>query len=74
MNGGELLSVDAALGRLLADAGPLDRENVPIGEAGERVLAEPLAALRSTAFGLRGLLKTWRAARTWRGMAPIEPS
>jgi phytoene synthase len=35
---------------------------------------EPLAALRSSAFGLRGLLKTWRAARTWRGMAPIESS
>jgi phytoene synthase len=33
---------------------------------------EPLAALRSSAFGLRGLLKTWRAARTWRSMAPIE--
>lgn len=35
---------------------------------------EPLSALRSSAFGLHGLLKTWRAARTWRGMAPIEPS
>jgi len=33
---------------------------------------EPLAGLRSSAFGLRGLLKTWRAARTWRSMAPIE--
>jgi len=33
---------------------------------------EPLAALRSSAFGLRGLLKTWRAARTWRSMVPIE--
>jgi len=33
---------------------------------------EPLAGLRSPAFGLRGLLKTWRAARTWRSMAPIE--
>jgi molybdopterin molybdotransferase len=47
VNAGELLSVDAALGRLLADAGPLDRESVPIGEAGGRVLAEPLAALRT---------------------------
>lgn len=35
---------------------------------------EPLAALRSPAFGLRGLLKTWRAARTWRSMPPIESS
>lgn len=33
---------------------------------------EPLAALRSPAFGLRGLLKTWHAARTWRSMLPIE--
>jgi phytoene synthase len=33
---------------------------------------EPLSGLRSPAFGLRGLLKTWRAARTWRGMPPIE--
>jgi phytoene synthase len=33
---------------------------------------EPLAALRSPAFGLRGLLKTWRAARKWRSMLPIE--
>lgn len=33
---------------------------------------EPLAALRSSAFGLRGLLKTWRAARTWRSRVPIE--
>jgi molybdopterin molybdotransferase len=47
MSAGELLSVDAALGRLLADAKPLDKETVPIGEAGGRVLAEPLAALRT---------------------------
>jgi phytoene synthase len=33
---------------------------------------EPLAGLRSPAFGLRGLLKTWRAARTWRSMPSIE--
>ena len=33
---------------------------------------EPLAGLRSPAFGLSGLLKTWRAARTWRNMPPIE--
>ena len=33
---------------------------------------EPLAGLRSSAFGFRGLLKTWRAARTWRSMLPIE--
>ena len=33
---------------------------------------EPLVVLRSSAFGLRGLLKTWRAARTWRSMLPIE--
>ncbi len=30
---------------------------------------DPLSVLRSPALGLRGLLKTWRAARTWRGMA-----
>lgn len=33
---------------------------------------DPLSALRSPAFGLRGLLKTWHAARTWRSMLPIE--
>jgi phytoene synthase len=30
---------------------------------------EPLSALASPAYGVRGLLKTWRAARTWRNMA-----
>lgn len=29
---------------------------------------DPLPSLRVPAYGLRGLLKTWRAARTWRGM------
>lgn len=33
---------------------------------------EPLVGLRSPVFGLPGLLKTWRAARTWRSMLPIE--
>lgn len=33
---------------------------------------EPLAGLRSPAFGLRGLLKTWHAARTWRSKVLIE--
>lgn len=48
---------------LLHDLDALDR-------AGR--IDEPLAGLRSSAFGLRGLLKTWRAARTWRSMLPIE--
>jgi phytoene synthase len=30
---------------------------------------DPLSSLRVPAYGMRGLLKTWRAARTWRGMA-----
>jgi molybdopterin molybdotransferase len=47
MNAGDLLSVDAALERLLAGAEPLEKESVPIGEVGGRVLAEPLAALRT---------------------------
>jgi len=33
---------------------------------------EPLAGLRLPVFGFRGLLKTWRAARTWRSRPPIE--
>ncbi len=33
---------------------------------------EPLAGLRAPAFGLHGLLKTWRAARTWRSMVRNE--
>ncbi|HEY9110152.1 MAG TPA: squalene/phytoene synthase family protein [Rhodanobacteraceae bacterium] len=33
---------------------------------------EPLAALQAPTHGLRNLLKTWRAARTWRGMARSE--
>ena len=33
---------------------------------------EPLDILRASASGFRGLLKTWRAARTWRSMAPTE--
>jgi phytoene synthase len=36
---------------------------------------DPLSALRSPAYGPRGLLKTWRAARTLRGLArPGNPS
>jgi molybdopterin molybdotransferase len=42
-----LLQVEDALKRLLADATPLGAETVRIGEAGERVLAAPLAALRT---------------------------
>jgi molybdopterin molybdotransferase len=42
-----LLSVEEALKRLLSDAVPLAAETVPIGEAGERVLAAPLKALRT---------------------------
>jgi molybdopterin molybdotransferase len=47
MKPGDLLPVDAALERLLAGAGPLGKENVPIAEAAGRVLAEPLVALRT---------------------------
>jgi molybdopterin molybdotransferase len=47
MNAGDLLPVDEALERLLAGAEPLGKEDVPIGEAAGRVLAEPLAALRT---------------------------
>lgn len=42
-----LLPVEEALERLLADAGPLAGERVPLAEAAGRVLAEPLAALRT---------------------------
>jgi molybdopterin molybdotransferase len=42
-----LLSIEDALKRLLADAAPLGPETVPIAEAGERVLAAPLAAMRT---------------------------
>lgn len=42
-----LLPVEDALGRLLADAGPLAGERVPLAEAAGRVLAEPLTALRT---------------------------
>lgn len=42
-----LLSVEEALSRLLADAAPLEAETVAIAEAGERVLAAPLKALRT---------------------------
>jgi molybdopterin molybdotransferase len=47
MNAGDLLPVEEALERLLAGAAPLEKEGVPIGEAGGRVLAEPLVALRT---------------------------
>ncbi|HEX5961038.1 MAG TPA: squalene/phytoene synthase family protein [Rhodanobacteraceae bacterium] len=33
---------------------------------------DPLPALRGPAHGIRSVLKTWRAARTWRNMSPIE--
>ncbi len=42
-----LLPVEEALARLLQDAAPVDVENVRIDDAAERVLAEPLAALRT---------------------------
>jgi molybdopterin molybdotransferase len=47
MNAGALLPVEDALARLLGDAAPLAAERVPIAEAADRVLAEPLAALRT---------------------------
>lgn len=33
---------------------------------------QPLKALRAPTHGLRSLLKTWRAARTWRGLSNRE--
>ncbi|MCC2688537.1 MAG: molybdenum cofactor biosynthesis protein [Rhizobiaceae bacterium] len=42
-----LLPVADALERLLADAGPVDTETVPLSAASGRVLAVPLAALRT---------------------------
>ena len=48
----------------------LQRDQDALGRAMR--VEDPLAGVRSPAFGLRGLLKTWRAARTWRSMAPIE--
>ncbi|MDN5926279.1 MAG: molybdopterin molybdotransferase MoeA [Hyphomicrobiales bacterium] len=47
MNADDPMPVDIALERLLAGAEPLDKEDVPVGEAAGRVLAEPLAALRT---------------------------
>jgi molybdopterin molybdotransferase len=42
-----LLPVSEALSRLLSDAGPSATESVPLAEAADRVLAEPIAALRT---------------------------
>lgn len=42
-----LLPVDEALERLIADARPLPAEPVPLAQAAGRVLAEPIAALRT---------------------------
>jgi molybdopterin molybdotransferase len=42
-----LLSVPEALSRLLGDAEPAASESVPLAEAADRVLAEPIAALRT---------------------------
>lgn len=42
-----LVPVDEALRRLLADVGPLPGEAVPLEDAFDRVLAEPVAALRT---------------------------
>ncbi|MEP9388087.1 gephyrin-like molybdotransferase Glp [Mesorhizobium sp. KR9-304] len=42
-----LLLVDEAIARLLAGAGPLAAETVPLAEAAGRVLAQPVAALRT---------------------------
>ncbi|MGH8113807.1 MAG: hypothetical protein ACREPS_01945, partial [Rhodanobacteraceae bacterium] len=33
---------------------------------------DPLAALRMSGLGFGNLLKTWRAARTWRGISNTE--
>ena len=42
-----LVPVDDALARLLGDAMPLPAETIPLAEAYDRVLAEPLVALRT---------------------------
>jgi molybdopterin molybdotransferase len=42
-----LLSVEAALARILDGVAPLPAESVPVGEAHGRVLAAPLASLRT---------------------------
>ena len=42
-----LLAVDEALSRLLADAGPVGAESVALADAADRVLAEPIKALRT---------------------------
>jgi molybdopterin molybdotransferase len=42
-----LISVEEALGRLLADVTPLGAETVPLSEAAGRVLAAPIRALRT---------------------------
>jgi molybdopterin molybdotransferase len=47
MNTGDLLPVEEALERLLAGAGPLEAERIPIARAGGRVLAGPITALRT---------------------------
>jgi molybdopterin molybdotransferase len=47
MKAGDLLPVEKALERLLAGAAPLEAERVPIAQAGGRVLAEPITALRT---------------------------
>ncbi|RUU07630.1 molybdopterin molybdenumtransferase MoeA, partial [Mesorhizobium sp. M6A.T.Ca.TU.002.02.2.1] len=42
-----LLPVAEALERLLEDAAPLQAESVTLMDAADRILAEPLAALRT---------------------------
>jgi 15-cis-phytoene synthase len=48
-------------------AAGLQQDHHALGRALQAV--DPLPSLRAPAYGMRGLLKTWRAARTWRGMA-----
>ncbi len=47
MNSTALISVEEALARVLDGVAPLPAEEIPVGEAHRRVLAKPLAALRT---------------------------
>lgn len=69
-----LLPVDEALRRLLDDAGPLPEELVELAEAGERVLARPIEALRTQppfdASAMDGY--ALRAADSVEGASPLR--
>lgn len=69
-----LLPVDEALRRLLDGAGPLPGETVPLAEAGGRILADDIAAMRTQppfdASAMDGYAV--RAADTAEGMSPLR--